>query len=175
VTQTVAPRERTVDATVETRRTTMNRHGRIDEQVAAAELFQGLRTSELRTVTQLTTRIELPPGSMLTREGQIGAQFIVLLEGAVAVSACDRVIAMRGPGDFLGEISLLGGRRQTATALATTPVLVAVASKPEFWGIVAVAPSIADRLRATTAERLAEMEFSPPEPVRTVSAARPVV
>jgi len=150
----------------------MDRHGRIDERVAAVELFRGLRASDLRTVSQLTTQVELAPGSVLTREGRSGSQFIILLEGTVAVSACDRVIAMRGPGDFLGEISLLGARTQTATALATTPVVVAVASKAEFWSLAAVAPSVGERLRATMAERLAEMQFVPSEPApRGISAA----
>jgi CRP-like cAMP-binding protein len=142
----------------------MERHGRIDEQVAAAELFRGLRPSELRSVTQLTTRVALAPGSVLTKEGQAGSQFMILLEGTVAVSACDRVIAMRGPGDFLGEISLLGARTQTATALATTPVAVAVASRSEFWSLLSIAPAIGDRLRSTMTERLAEMQFAPPAP-----------
>src|SRR5262245_3548580 len=145
----------------------MERHIRVDDRVAAAELFRGLKTNELRTVSQLTTQNAHAPGSVLTREGQPGAQFMILLEGTVAVSACDRVIAMRGPGDFLGEISLLGARMQTATALATTPVVVVVTSRAEFWSLLAIAPTVGDCLRATMAERLAEMHFVPPTPTPT--------
>lgn len=146
----------------------MDRNVRVDEQVATAELFRGLKTNELRAVSALTTRIALAPGSVLTREGQPGTQFMIMLEGTVAVSACDRVIAMRGPGDVLGEISLLGARPQTATALATTPVVVLVASRGEFWSLLSITPSIGDRLRSIVAERLAEMAFVPPEPARVV-------
>jgi CRP-like cAMP-binding protein len=149
----------------------MDGHGRVDERVAAVSLFRGIRKKQLREISHLTTPIELAPGSVLTREGHPGAQFMILLEGTVAVSARDRVIAMRGPGDFLGEISLLGRRPQTATALATTPVVVAVASRAEFWSMLEAAPKIGDTLRATMTERLAEMHFEPLEVARTIQPA----
>jgi CRP-like cAMP-binding protein len=151
----------------------MQRHGTIDEQLAGVELFRGLSAKKLRAITSMTTRVDLPPGRVLTREGHAGAQFVILLEGTVAVSACDRVIAMRGPGDFLGEISLLGARMQTATALTTTPVVAGVVSKPDFWSMLGEAPSIGDTLRATMAERLAEVHDTAPQAsdVREASAA----
>jgi CRP-like cAMP-binding protein len=135
----------------------MERHGRIDEQLAQVGLFHGLKAQQLSAITSLTTQVELVPGTVLTREGRPGSQFVILLEGAVAVSACNRVIATRGPGDFLGEISLLGACVRTATALATTRVLASVVSKPDFWSMLGEAPSVGDVLRATMAERLADV------------------
>jgi len=135
----------------------MQRHGSIDEQLADVGLLRGLPAKKLRTITSLTTRVELPAGRMLTREGRPGAQFMILLEGTAAVSSCDRVIAVRGPGDFLGEISLLGARLQTATALTTTPVVAAVMSKADFWSMLGEAPTIAETLQTTMAKRLGEV------------------
>ena len=135
----------------------MQRHRSIDEQLADVGLLRGLPAKKLRTITSLTTRVELPAGRMLTREGRPGAQFMILLEGTAAVSSCDRVIAVRGPGDFLGEISLLGARLQTATALTTTPVVAAVMSKADFWSMLGEAPTIAETLQTTMAKRLGEV------------------
>ena len=139
----------------------MERHGTIDEQLAGAGLFRGLSVRELRSITSLTTRVELAPGAVITRERRPGSQFLVLLDGIVAVSARDRVIATRGPGDFLGEISLLGARVQTATALATTPVVAAVFSKPDFWSLLGAVPRVDGSLRAAMAERLSEVAALP--------------
>jgi CRP-like cAMP-binding protein len=145
----------------------MDRHEGIEEQFAQLELFRGLKRGVLRTMSSLITVIELPPGSVLTREGRPGSQFMIVLEGSVAVSACDRVIAMRGPGDFLGEISILATRTQTATALAITPVVLAVAARAEFWSMLAV-PPIAERVRGAMAQRLAEMQYGDPDPAAAV-------
>jgi len=139
----------------------MERHGTIDEQLADAELFHGLSPRQLRTISSLMTRVDLTSGTVITKEGRPGSQFLVLLEGVVAIGACDRVIATRGPGDFLGEISLLGARVQTATALATTPVTAAVFSKSDFWSMLGEIPETGDILRTTMYERLAEVAARP--------------
>ena len=146
----------------------MERHGTIDEQLADAELFRGLSTRKLRTISSLMTRVDLASGTVITKEGRPGSQFLVLLEGVVAIGACDRVIATRGPGDFLGEISLLGARVQTATALATTPVTAAVFSKPDFWSLLGEVPAAGEVLRSAMSERLAEVAAVPNEAVRVV-------
>lgn len=146
----------------------MDRYGRIDEQLAAAPLFRGLGARQLRSVTALTTRVEVAPGTVLTKEGRPGSQFTVLLDGDVAVSACDRVVATRGAGDFLGEISLLGARVQIATALATTAVTAAVFAKPDFWSMLGEVPAVADTLRGAMVERLAEISALPHETLRVM-------
>ena len=143
----------------------MERHGTIDEQLAEAELFRGLNARKLRTISSLMTRVDLAAGTVITKEGRPGSQFVVLLDGVVAIGACDRVIATRGPSDFLGEISLLGARVQTATALATTPVTAAVFSKPDFWSMLAEVPSAGEVLRAAMTERLAEVATLPLESI----------
>ena len=146
----------------------MERHGTIDEQLADAELFRGLSTRKLRTISSLMTRVDLASGTVITKEGRPGSQFLVLLDGVVAIGACDRVLATRGPGDFLGEISLLGARVQTATALATTPVTAAVFSKPDFWSLLGEVPAAGEVLRSAMSERLAEVAAVPNEAVRVV-------
>jgi CRP/FNR family cyclic AMP-dependent transcriptional regulator len=135
----------------------MHRSGMIDEELAATELFRGVPGRRMRTISALPTRVEFQPGKVLTKEGHWGSQFMILLSGAVAVSTHERVIATRGSGDFLGEISMLGGRPQTATALATTPVVISVFSKRDFVSLLHEAPAVADVLQATMAERLLEL------------------
>lgn len=135
----------------------MERHAIIDERLAETPLFKGLTKRQLRTVSSLMTHIDLEPGAVITKEGRPGGQFVLLLEGSVAVSAQDRVLTTRGAGDFLGEISLLTGCPQTATALATTPTAVAVVSKPDFWSLLGGLPAVGDDLRAVMLDRLGEL------------------
>ena len=104
------------------------------------------------------TRIDRPAGQVLTREGQSGPEFFIVLEGEVEVRQGDRVIATRRPGDYLGEIALLDKRPRTATVVATTPVSVEVLSRREFMSLLAEAPELSEQIMATMAQRLADIE-----------------
>ena len=104
------------------------------------------------------TRIDRPAGQVLTREGEHGSEFFIVLEGEVEVRQADRVIATRRTGDYVGEIALLDKRPRTASVVATTPVSVEVLSRREFVSLLAEAPELSEQIMATMARRLAELE-----------------
>ena len=52
----------------------MDRHERIDEQLANVPLFSGLSKKELRLISQLATYLEEPAGTVLTEEGKARAR-----------------------------------------------------------------------------------------------------
>jgi CRP-like cAMP-binding protein len=136
----------------------MDRHAYIDERLAEIPLFQGLSKKELSHISSLATRLELPAGKALTKEGQQGYEFIIVLEGEVEVRQHGQVIAKRGAGDYFGEIALLDNRPRTATVVATTPVVIEVIERREFLGLVAENPEIGQKIMATMAQRLGELQ-----------------
>jgi len=136
----------------------MERYAWIDERLAHVPLFHGLSKKQLRRISTLMTRIDRPAGQVLTKEGQRGNEFFIVLEGEVEVRHGDRVIATRGPGDYLGEIALLDKRPRTATIVATTRVSVEVLSRREFVSLLAEVPELSEQILATMAERLANLE-----------------
>jgi CRP-like cAMP-binding protein len=136
----------------------MNRHANIDERLAQVPLFQGLSKKELRLISSLATRLDEPAGMVLTKEGQQGYEFIIVLEGDVEVRQGGQVIAKRGAGEYFGEIALLDKRPRTATIVATTPVVIEVIGRREFLSLVADFPEIGQALMATMAQRLAEID-----------------
>jgi CRP/FNR family transcriptional regulator, cyclic AMP receptor protein len=136
----------------------MDRHAWIDEQLAAVPLFEGLSKKQLRRISSLMTRIDRPAGQVLTKEGQQGYEFFIVLEGEVEVRQGDRVIATRRPGDYVGEIALLDRRPRTATVVATTPVSVEVLSRSEFVSLLGEVPELSEQVMATMAQRLVDLE-----------------
>jgi CRP-like cAMP-binding protein len=136
----------------------MDRHERIDEQLAKVPLFSGLSKKELRQISQLATYLEEPAGTILTQEGKIGHEFIIILDGQVEIRQGDRVVAERGPGSYIGEIALLDHRPRTATVVATTPVAIEVIGQREFAGLLAEMPELSQQLLATVARRLADLD-----------------
>jgi CRP-like cAMP-binding protein len=129
----------------------------VDEYLGEMPLFEGLPTKKLRVVSQLSTSIELPAGTALAREGTTGREFFMLFDGEVEVIRADRLVATRGPGSHLGEIALLERRPRTATLVAKTQLLIAVASRGEFTSLLQLVPEISERLQASMNQRLAEL------------------
>ena len=71
---------------------------------------------------------ELAEGTELTREGDVGDELFVILDGMVSVEVGGRDLGDLGPGAVVGERALLEGGKRTATVRTITPVRVAVAA-----------------------------------------------
>ncbi|SRR5712692_2693707 len=135
----------------------MDRHDRVEDQLARVPLFQGLSKKEMRLISQLATYLDAPAGTELTTEGRPGHEFIIILDGEVEIRRGDRVVAERGPGSYIGEIALLDNRPRTATVVAKTPVSIEVIGQREFAGLLAEVPELSQQLLATVARRLADL------------------
>jgi CRP-like cAMP-binding protein len=129
-----------------------------DELLAQVPLFAGLSKKDLREISGLATRLDLPEGRELTHQGGRGYEFVVVLEGTVDVLIDGKVLATCGGGDFFGEVALLEDRPRTATVVAKTDVTVDVIGRPEFLVLLDHHPQIDKQLRAAMARRLAEDE-----------------
>jgi len=133
----------------------MSRTVPTDHELTQVPLFAELSRKQLSLASRLTTPLDLPAGQVLARQGSVGAEFFVVLEGVVEVVRSGDLVATRGAGSPLGEIALLGARPRTATLIAQTPVHARVASQREFSGLLAEVPEISQRLHAIMMERLA--------------------
>lgn len=128
-----------------------------EEMLAKVPLFAGLSKKHLRQVASLATRLDEPADKALTREGQRGMEFIVILDGEVEVRRGDEVIATRGPGDFVGEIALIQDVPRTATVVTRTPVTIEVIGRQEFATLLTDEPEIGSKIKETAEKRLAEL------------------
>lgn len=134
----------------------MDRHKWVDEQLAKVPLFGGLDKKHLAEISGLVTQIEVKEGKELTREGEHGNEFIIILEGEAEVRVGGSVVATRGPGDYFGEIALISNRPRTATVTALTPMKIEVIGRREFQTMLHDNPTIATELLGIAADRLAE-------------------
>jgi CRP/FNR family cyclic AMP-dependent transcriptional regulator len=118
-------------------------------------LFAGCSKKELEALAAIADEIDLRDGSTLTREGQPGREFFVLIEGTVDVIQGSENIGKLGAGDWFGEIALLTKAPRTATVTATSPVRVLVVTDRAFRQVLEVTPSIAVKVLERVGERLA--------------------
>jgi CRP/FNR family transcriptional regulator, cyclic AMP receptor protein len=118
-------------------------------------LFAGCTKKELRELAARTDEIDLRDGYVLMREGRLGREFIVLVEGTAAVTKNGKKLAELEAGDWVGEIALLTNVPRTATVTATSPIRVLVITDRSFRRLVETMPSIALKVLASVGDRLA--------------------
>ncbi len=130
------------------------------EHLQRVPIFQGLSTRQLRAIARITTVRNLPPGEALTRAGEPGDEFFLIVDGSAKVDVSPRKQATLGPGECFGEMSLLDGEPRSATVTAVTSVRLLVIDRRGFWQLLREVPALAERLLITLSQRLRQAEKS---------------
>lgn len=108
--------------------------------------FNSLSKKELGEIARATDEIDVKQGKVLAREGDVGQEFFVILEGTAEVTKGDERIAALGRGEFFGEMALVGDERRMATVTATAPMRLAVMSRSAFRGFDRSLPAMHQRI-----------------------------
>jgi CRP/FNR family transcriptional regulator, cyclic AMP receptor protein len=131
------------------------------EALKRAPLFDGLSRKELTQLARVSEDMELPEGATLTKEGDIGHEFFVIVDGETQVKRKGRSLGTRGPGDFIGEIALLEQVPRTATVTAKTDLRVFVLTSKDFHYLLAENPKVERKVLRTLAKRVADLAKDP--------------
>ena len=129
-------------------------HAKDDDHLAQVPLFSRLSAKEREQVRSLMTKVDIPAGTVLARQGATGHEFFIILSGSASVDRDGEHLADVGPGDFQGELSLLDGGPRTATVTTTSPTVLMVATQVEFNALLDSAPSIARQMLPALAHRV---------------------
>jgi CRP/FNR family transcriptional regulator, cyclic AMP receptor protein len=124
------------------------------ELIGQVPLFAGLSKAELAKVASIADEIDLPEGKVLTRQGDRGREFFVLLDGEAEVWRSGKKLATRRAGEFFGEIALICDRPRVATVTATTPLRALVIRDTDFRTLMKGTPQIALKVLEAFADRL---------------------
>ena len=96
------------------------------DDLAGIPLFDTLEPDERAAIAPWFELEDVSPGVKLTGEGASGYSFYVLRDGAATVTIDGIEVRTLGPGDFFGELALLGDGRRTATVTTAAPSQVLV-------------------------------------------------
>jgi CRP-like cAMP-binding protein len=125
------------------------------ELLRQVTLFSGLSKRDLAQIATIADEIDFPPGKTLIRQGDLGRQFFVVIEGQVEISQDGKRFPPRGGSEFFGEISLVSGWPCTATVETVTPTRALVIGPRQFRALLDSTPSIQRRVIHSFSERLA--------------------
>jgi CRP-like cAMP-binding protein len=127
------------------------------DDLANIPLFDSISESDLEELANWFDVQTVGDGAKLTIEGADGYSFYVLIEGTAVVTAEDATVANYAPGDFFGEMAILGGTRRNATVTTTSPARLLFMFGTEFRRLEQAQPAIAARLEEVMRQRQEEL------------------
>lgn len=126
--------------------------------LAPGSFLNRLSTRDRLELLALGARREFPPGRRLLREGADDDHVELLNRGFVKVTTVvhgiEALMAIRLPGDIVGEVAALTGGPRMATVTACGRVVSTVISRATFKGFLGRHPEAALHMGAIMGERL---------------------
>lgn len=129
--------------------------------LAALPLFAGYDAAMLAEVAAAVRVRRFRRGEVIFHRGDPGTTLFIVISGCVKIVAPteggeEALLALMGPSDFFGELSLLDGAPRSATAVALEPVELWVLHRDDVLrpilavpGAAALLNALAHRLRRT--------------------------
>jgi signal transduction histidine kinase len=144
------------------------------EHLRRVALFADLPEHDLATLLEASSELALSDGEALFTQGDKGDAAYVITGGAIEIvkegPEKDTLLALRKPGEVIGEMALLAEEPRMATARARDDATVIAVPKPAMTHLLDVSPTavrglfdiVLDRLRSTQAlmkqnERMAQL------------------
>ncbi|HIG25540.1 MAG TPA: cyclic nucleotide-binding domain-containing protein [Acidimicrobiia bacterium] len=118
------------------------------------QVFSALSKAELRSMCRLMAAVNVKEGRLLTREGEPGREFMIILEGQATVRRKGKLLATLSPGDFFGELSIIAGVPRMATVTADTDMVLEALNRREFLTLLDENPRIARKVLVGAVKRL---------------------
>lgn len=124
-----------------------------------APLFHNVPPAELEPFGSLWHRKKVPGQLILMAAGTASEVIYFVLEGSLKISLAapdgrEIVLALRGPGEVLGDISLLDNQGRSATVTTLEPCTLLWANRSDFVALARRSPQIMENLACILANRL---------------------
>ena len=130
------------------------------DMLRGVSLFWNCSAAELREIATLGTQVNIPAGHTLTKQGEPGSEFFLVVEGRASCFIDGKKVATFGPGEYFGELALLSRVPRSATIVADTDMEVLVLSVREFATLLNDNPRVSKKMLERLAERIRVLETS---------------
>lgn len=112
------------------------------------DMFAGLSDKELETVEAYTTTRSYRRNTVILEKGDEASSMYVVLSGKSKAYIADEsgkeiVLSMIEPGEYFGELALLGEKVRTASVMTLADSKLAIISKAAFTQCLSTNPNIA--------------------------------
>ncbi|MBZ0113406.1 MAG: Crp/Fnr family transcriptional regulator [Thermoanaerobaculia bacterium] len=127
--------------------------------LATLGLFEGLPADSLDQLAEKLRRTVVPPGTQVMSAEQPGEAVYLILDGAVKVKlytedGSEVTLALLGPGDTVGEMSLLGHSDRCANVVTIEETTFLWMDRATFLSCTDSIPGLSHNLSRQLSERL---------------------
>lgn len=130
------------------------------EKVAALKkipFLSSVNDEDLKRLALNVVEKEAGSGDVLIEQGQKGSSLFMLLSGKAAVARDGEEVAVCGPGEFVGELSLLLGEPCSATVTVMEDCRLLVLERRPFNALLESAPTLTKQILRDVARRFSEL------------------
>lgn len=131
----------------------------------AIPLFESLSEDQLDDISRKMTFIDMPPGTVIMREGGEPMGFFLVLSGSVRVvknhgRRSQKELGLLEAGAYFGEMSLLDDCPPSATVVVADGMRGLVLTPGEFGAVISAHPGVTRLLLSTLSRRVRVLEDS---------------
>lgn len=110
-------------------------------------IFKGVEDKALDILRSVAQTRSYPAKTVLCKQGELEHIFYIIVDGRVAVTQVledgqERLLGIRGPNEYFGELGLLDDRPRMATVMSLTPLTVLEVTEEVFDNLIEVSPAI---------------------------------
>ncbi len=127
--------------------------------LARVVLFNGLGEADVASLAAHLRRRRYARGEVVFLRDDPGDSLFIVKSGVIRIvltspEGKEITLAVRGPGDFFGELALLDGEPRSADAVAQEPAELLLLEREDFLALVDDRPSVAVALLKVLSKRL---------------------
>ena len=131
----------------------------MNDALARAGIFQGVDPSAVQDLKAALEPVTFPRAHVIFAEGELGDRLYIVLSGKVKIGrrspdGRENLLAVFGPSDMFGELSIFDPGPRTSTATTVTEVRAVTMDRTALREWIAKRPEIAEQLLRVIARRL---------------------
>ncbi len=131
----------------------------MDEVLARAGIFQGVEPAAVEALAQQLQPVDFPRAHVIFNEGEPGDRLYIILSGKVKIGrrspdGRENLLAIMGPSDMFGELSIFDPGPRTSSVTTVTEVRAVTMDRVALREWIARRPDIAEQLLRVLARRL---------------------
>jgi CRP/FNR family transcriptional regulator, cyclic AMP receptor protein len=128
------------------------------EIIRGIPLFAGLAKADIREIGKLCFERSYEPEQVMLRQMEDAQLMVAIVSGHARIVKDGKTITTVGPGNVVGEMSLIDGHRRSASVIAETPVEAVEIHRTTFAKLMDSNPSIARKLLVAQTVRLRDAD-----------------
>jgi CRP-like cAMP-binding protein len=131
----------------------------VDEILCRAGIFQGVEPNAVSALINQLLPVDFPSGHHVFAQGEPGDRLYIIVSGTVKIGnrtpdGQENLLAIMGPSDMFGEMSLFDPGPRTSSATTVTAVRAVSLDRLALRAWIANRPEIAEQLLRVLARRL---------------------